>query len=679
MGDRWPLTVSALAATVALMATVSGAWLAGHHPLWSSASWVGFAAWSLAVAGWPRLWLLLVPAALPLLNFLPWSGWLVFEEFDLLLLGVVAGGYARLAARAGHTGVQRRGAVDGAARPAARLSPRQRLGGGLLLCLAVSGGLALWRGLADAGGWSFGWSDGYTAALNSVRVFKSLGFAVLVAPLIHDALQRDAERAVHLVAWGVLAGLAVVSLAVLWERHAFPGLFNFSSRYRTTALFWEMHVGGAAIDAYLAMCLPFLAWALVVIRRPAAWVLMALLAVAAVYALLTTFSRGAILAGALSLAGLTSLVCLPQGRTRGSATSGAAGRRSALIDWANQPGWKRVGSAVLGAVVLTEAATVLLAGSHLGERIGVADRDFVQRLTHWRNGLALLSTPADWLLGIGLGRLPAHYARQIDGGEFSGAVTWRPELAATTGQGQAGVRGFARLQGPATDLSLAGRYGLARRVELTPGGVYRVGLDLRADAATELAVRVCEQHLLFPANCQTAQLAIGATAGAWRHHKVTLVGPALDPGSWFAPRLGLLALSVPQAGRAIDLARVSLHAPTQTEFATVGDFSEGLPLWFALARVHFLPWHIDNLYLELLIERGWLGLLVTVAVLVAGLRTALRRAGRGSLLAATLAASMAGGLLVGVWGSIMDTPRVAFLLFMLTSCALAWRGGSNSH
>lgn len=677
MRDRWTLTALALALTLALAAAASGAWLAGRHPLLPSVLLIGLAVWTLAVAVWPRLWLLLVPAALPLLNFLPWSGWLGFEEFDLLILGVVAGGYARLAVLG--TLVRGRGARDAAVAPLAPLRPRAWVGAGLLLCLAVSGGWALWRGLADAGGWSFGGSDGYTEALNSVRVFKSLGFALLVAPLIHDVMRREAERAIHLVAWGVLAGLAMVCLAVLWERQAFPGLVNFSSRYRTTALFWEMHVGGAAIDAYLAMCLPFVAWALVVIRRPAAWVLMALLAVAAVYALLTTFSRGAILAGALSLAGWASLTCLPSGRGRGSANSGSATRRPAIGDWTNQPAWKRVGSAVLGIILLTEAAAVSLAGGHMGERINVADRDFAQRLAHWRNGLALLSTPADWLLGIGLGRLPAHYARQVGGGEFSGAVAWRPEPASTAPEGRAGVRGFARLAGPLTNPSLAGWYGLARRVELLPGGMYRVGLDLRTDAATELAVRVCEQHLLFPANCQTTQLRVGATAGAWRHHSATLVGPALDPGSWFAPRLGLLTLSVPQAGRAIDLARINLRGPTQTEFATVGDFSEGLTHWFALARVHFLPWHIDNLYLELLIERGWLGVLLMVATLAAGLRAAARRASQGSVLAGALTAGLAGGLLVGVWGSIMDTPRVAFLLFLLTSCALAWRRGPNSH
>ena len=52
-------------------------------------------------------------------------------------------------------------------------------------------------------------------------------------------------------------GLLGVALATLWERLAFTGLLNLSTDYRTTALFWEMHVGGAALDGFLALTVPF--------------------------------------------------------------------------------------------------------------------------------------------------------------------------------------------------------------------------------------------------------------------------------------------------------------------------------------------------------------------------------------------------------------------------------------
>ena len=57
-----------------------------------------------------------------------------------------------------------------------------------------------------------------------------------------------------------------MGLLVLGERAAYPGLLDFSQPYRTTAAFWEMHVGGGAIDAYLALATPFAVWALISAR-----------------------------------------------------------------------------------------------------------------------------------------------------------------------------------------------------------------------------------------------------------------------------------------------------------------------------------------------------------------------------------------------------------------------------
>ena len=44
-------------------------------------------AWHLAV---PTVWVWLIPAALPVLNFMPWTGRIWLDEFDVLLLACVA-------------------------------------------------------------------------------------------------------------------------------------------------------------------------------------------------------------------------------------------------------------------------------------------------------------------------------------------------------------------------------------------------------------------------------------------------------------------------------------------------------------------------------------------------------------------------------------------------------------
>jgi hypothetical protein len=54
-----------------------------------------------------------------------------------------------------------------------------------------------------------------------------------------------------------------------------------------------MHVGGAAIDVYLAMAAPFAAWAVVTAKSRVGWAAAAGLALLTGHACLTTFSRGA--------------------------------------------------------------------------------------------------------------------------------------------------------------------------------------------------------------------------------------------------------------------------------------------------------------------------------------------------------------------------------------------------
>ena len=160
---------------------------------------------------------------------------------------------------------------------------------------------------------------------------------------------------------------------------------------------------------------------------------------------------------------------------------------------------------------------------------------------------------------------------------------------------------------------------------------------------------------------------------------VTLDGPSLSPGRWFAPRSGVLLLSLTSTGSVVEFTQVSLVTPDGKEALTNRTFSSGLARWFPVAQSYFLPWHIDNLFLELLIERGVLGLLLFVSLLACafcGLLQGLRQEGR---FAAFLAASLVGALLIGSVSSIMDAPRVAFLLLLLLLVSLQLRSTAGGQ
>ncbi|MEP6482700.1 MAG: hypothetical protein ABJA94_11920 [Rhodoglobus sp.] len=670
----------------------AGLFLAWHHPLWPVAMTVLFTVWVAVSARWPRLWLFALPAALPVLSFSPWTGWLIFDELDLLTLGSIGGGLARMAFSstgdrhlASDPGVGRR-------RDSAVVVPAALFG------LAL---LALLRGAADAGA-SFRWFDGYADASNSLRLSKSLIYVSALWPLLRIELQRSTPRAIHKLARGMQVGLAAVGLVLLWERAAYPGLLDFSARYRTTAAFWEMHVGGAALDVYLALATPFAAWALISARSRRGWTAAAVLALLTGHACLTTFSRGAyvgvlvplVLLGAAwwmrrldSEPRAATLAAWSVAFASGSgallivafAARGFGGAAIALLAlsaiiiasrWSvrSMP-WRRAAAMTLSLALITEAVAVIGGGTFMRSRLDSSESDFGARLSHWRHGVGLLASPADWLLGIGAGRLPARYASQVPRGEFSGAMV----LISPTPDTHA-----VRLSGPATIKTFAGLFSLTQRVSLHPGGPYKVSLQVRARMPADLALDVCEQHLLYARHCQGALVSIVPHGGRWQTISTTLEGPELDAGSWYAPRLGVFSASVRSTGVGVELAAIRVRTPDGTDVLNNGDFSAGLAHWFPLAESHFLPWHIDNLYLELLIEHGALGLVAFISLVCFAFRTLLKACNRHVHIAPILAASLLGTLLVGSVSSVLDVPRISFLFLLLLLVSLQFRERRDS-
>jgi uncharacterized integral membrane protein len=275
--------VAALAGTTALLCAALAGWLAWHHPLSRVAVLLACAVLFGLTAWRPQRWPLWLLALWPWVGGMPWTGWLVVEEFDLVVLAVAAGGYLRWA-------------VDGPV-PAGR-APGQGAQPSIVPLLLVLSPLALstlWalqRGVADAGGLSWGWWQGYREPLNSVRLAKPLFEVLLLLPLWRYASQHDERSARDALVHGIVLLLMGVAAVVWWERLAFTGLLDFATDYRATGPFWEMHVGGAALDAALAIAVPVAVAALVATQMRGLWGVMAAVTLGlALYAALVTFSR----------------------------------------------------------------------------------------------------------------------------------------------------------------------------------------------------------------------------------------------------------------------------------------------------------------------------------------------------------------------------------------------------
>ena len=262
-----------LAALIALCAALLLAWLATRHALGPVPVLGAALAYGALLAWRADLWLVALPALVPVLDLHPFLGWGVASELDVFVLATLVAGYVRL------TLARKQAVLSSIALPG--------LIAMLLVLLSVLAAAAI--GAHDAGATAR--FAAYHSAENALRVAKAPVEAVFLVPLWLAALARDAEGARRLFWRGMLAGLALATLTVLWERQAFASLTDFSSDYRVTGWFSATHVGGASLDGFLVLTLPFAAVWLLDRPRPLAAAAATALLAAAGYAVLVTFTR----------------------------------------------------------------------------------------------------------------------------------------------------------------------------------------------------------------------------------------------------------------------------------------------------------------------------------------------------------------------------------------------------
>lgn len=787
---------SILLAPLALISASVGLILSMHYPLAPNVMTFVMLLFLVAQVAYPNLWLLTLPALLPVVGFAPWTGWITFEELDILILAVAAGGYARLAWPGRGGGVQSRA-----------------VGGWLLAGLfALATAVSIYRGFVDADGFSFGWFQGYHEPMNSVRVGKSFFLALLLVPLWQVACKQDAERSQRLLSLGLMLGLAAVALTTVWERAAFVDLLNFSADYRTTGMFWEMHVGGAALDGFLALTVPFAVRELVVARTPLRWGAAAAVLGLGAYACLTTFSRGVYLAVPVGLlvfvvlnggpglprvaridatesrsdnpiAGWAAGICLVSGFGAGAAwmfrTSGYRGmlallgtvalmlplarvlrafklkrlmlggapgltfvllvgsiawlvpkgayvawglaafvtvtmlvllRRSAHLSvriapmalagfcatlastamvaahWGDaaglthalpvllavlclsvlagarqQPLWPvslRWQASTVGAMSLIAASLgVMGGGTYMGNRFSTGGQDLEARLAHWQLGRSMLATPADWWLGKGLGRFAVNYFLngnpQQRPGDYRVVVDGNDTHLILTGGMQVGAEMFR----------------VSQRVA-TPGKNAAVTARVQAESDVVLLFEVCEKHLIYSAGCMAKQARVKGAPGIWQDLRVELQGSGVNTGAWYVPRMLAFSMGVATLGGKIKLDDVALVSVDGLQLLNNGNFSAGMTSWFFSSDRNHLPWHIKSLFMNELFDQGLVGLTLWLLLFVLALWRLSFGPARTHPLAPALAAALVGFAVVGLFDSLLDVPRLAWLFYFLLLAAL---------
>jgi hypothetical protein len=149
---------------------------------------------------------------------------------------------------------------------------------------------------------------------------------------------------------------------------------------------------------------------------------------------------------------------------------------------------------------------------------------------------------------------------------------------------------------------------------------------------------------------------------------------------------GFTVLSVASETRhPVDLRGVSLTDRSGREWLANPDFRAGGARWFMTSDRNHLPWHAKNMGVHLVVEQGLLGLAAMLALGIGAL-AALVGPMRRHPLAPALTAALVGTWVVGSVDSVLDMPRVATWLLLLTAMALqlhqpsrATQGGGGSN
>jgi hypothetical protein len=692
----------------------------------------------------PSAWLLVLPSVLVLVNLAPWSGSFFLEDFDFFVLAT----FAVLAWRDTYGGAIR------------ALSAADLLSLGLL---AASFSVSLVRGLLPLTPLDANAFSSYYSHYNALRIAKPFLWAVLLLPALAYAFRSQGERARTHLAWGMSIAVFALGCVVLWERgtvsallaardryDVIGSLFDFTSIYRITGLFADMHTGGEAIDGFLALSVAFAIVTAFRARTALALAFGSAAAILGLYSAAVTFSRASYLAAGatvLSLAlitlamqakreplpwsasagSLASMGLLAYGFPRGgtlllfsgllafgaAVVLGRARRRlplglvvagglvlAAFAGYGAARGmltskfrttdpalalalagclggavaaggtWLgvrlssvRLRSIVLGLAICLGGAAVMipaLLGYRMESRLSEGARDLQTRVDHWRDAISIMDPGlGTQLLGMGLGRFPETYF-------------W------TRGVDSVGQYRFVREAGNQFLSLRAGkdlRYG--QRVSLPAYRTYTLTLDVRPQSVdVPFTVVICRRNIIDPYDwypqCPTFSPNLTGKVGQWRHLRWRFnLGEVGDGTHWARLPLVFELTSLREkkylmkGATRVDVDNVSLVDDRGAEYLRNGDFEQGAAAWFPYFDFSHLPWHTKNVWVAIYFDQGWLGIVAVAALVLAAVRSGLRHARLGDSNAVATVTAIIAFLVVGLFGTLTDVPRIMFLFYLL--------------
>ncbi|MEJ6005087.1 VanZ family protein [Paucibacter sp. AS339] len=561
----------------------------------------------------PRAWLVVLPALLPILDLAPWTGRFFIDEFDAFVLVTLAVGLWQAAGQ-----------------PLVKVSGRIfRWSAGIFVASYLLSSVIGLFPLQTFDGNAFA---SLYSHFSSLRMGKGMVFAIGLA-MLFSSLVAKGQDAARTLCTGMILGLAAACATVIWERLAYVGLSDFNGDFRVVGLFSTMHTGGAHLDAFLLLSLPFAAvWGLRT-KHTAMRAAAGLLFAAGVYAVMMTFARAAVAALLLSMLTVSTWMLL---------STVGANKRGQTIS-----GLKLAAGLALAMLVIAP----VLWGSFMQSRLANTDADMGTRTSHWSEALGMMTD--NWgsqLFGMGLGRYPESYMLLSSNSDKPALNRYELE----------GSNGYLSIRHGATLY-------VDQIVFPKPSQDYVVRLTARTHGkASTLNVLLCDRTFLQGFACQSSTFHASGSTTQWQHFEAHLNSGAVGQHPL---RISKISLENSSPATSIDVDDLSIVDDAGIDLIRNGGFQNGGDHWFPSSPYNHLPWHIKNLWLAVFFEQGWLGLLSIFSLTVAACIHLSQRAWPGDAFAASLLAAVLGFFVVGGFDSVFDAPRLTMLFGLLIAAA----------
>lgn len=576
-----------------------------------------------------NLGVFILPALLPLMDISPYSGRFFFDEYDLMVLLTLA---VVCLCRSSESFVKADHRVLGFV-----------LLGWFSLCLIIS----LFLGITPFAAVDANAFSNYYSNYNALRVAKGFFWAGALGFYLIRAVNTIEGR--KLFSLGIGCGLLGVSAFVVTERWVFSGIFDFSLDYRVNGLFSSMHTGGGHIESFLALTMPFIALLFVDEKYPVASKFAGMLLFAlSLYALLMSFSRGGLVGFIVEF--IVILIGL-------AIHFKSKGRFRVL---------QSTGLLLLLSTIMGLFAVPVFYGELMRHRIDVAGQDSESRHQHWKAAFDMMDTGLiTQLFGMGLGSFPRtfYWLNQ----DNSHPATYRIE--SENGNQYLLLRGG--------DSLFMGQY-----VAINPHQHLKLVMDVRSpDADSMLTVPICEKSLQYSFRCVSSGIKV--TSSLWQHVERDIDtgdvgGKSYEiAGGWLSRPVQLALYAGVDAEKIVEIDNLSLFDENGRNLISNGDFSAGTDRWYFSTEKHN-PWHIFNIWVQVLFDMGWLGLLSFVC-LIGYLYYHLYKSLKQDVYSPILLSSFTGFLVIGYVDSPFDAPRLTFLFFMLVIFAIFGCKRSGRH